>query len=185
MMTLISEIGGKHALFIDTVAVPGTGGIIGMTSCPGRQDDFFFERSDSRLEADLRAIASWGASVIVTLMEEVELEILQVGHLPEAVVENGMQWIHLPIRNRMLPGIEFEDVWSEVGDELRSILARGGKILIHCQEGVGRTGIIAARLLIEMGVDTDEAMKLVRKARAGALETWPHEKYCNSLKAAI
>lgn len=184
-MTRITDIDGKNALFIDTVAVPGTGGIIGMTSCPGRQDDFFFERSDSRLEADIRSIAFWGASVIVTLMEEVELEILQVANLPEAVTQNGMQWIHLPIRNRMLPGMDFEEIWDGVGEELRSILARGGKVLIHCQEGVGRTGIIAARLLIEMGVATDEAMKLVRKARAGALETWPHEKYCASLKAAV
>jgi len=185
MMTRVTDIKGKHSLFIDTVVVPGTGGVIGMTSCPGRQDDFFFERSDSRLEADIRAIASWGASVIVTLMEEVELEILQVTSLPKAVADNGMQWIHLPIRNKMLPGMDFEEIWSDVGGEIRSILTRGGKILIHCQEGVGRTGIIAARLLIEMGVDADDAMKLVRKARAGALETWPHEKYCSSLRAAV
>ena len=184
-MTRVADLGGKFSLFIDSVSVPGTGGIIGMTSCPGKQDDFFFERSDSRLEADIRAIASWGASVIVTLMEEVELDILQISHLPETVADNGMKWIHLPIRNRMLPGIDFEAVWRVVGEELRSILARGGRIVVHCQEGVGRTGILAARLLIEMGVETDEAVKLVRKARSGALETWPHEKYCSSLKTAV
>lgn len=184
-MTRVSGITGKHSLFIDSVVVPGTGGVIGMTSCPGRQDDYFFERSDSRLEADIRAIASWGASVIVTLMESVELDILRVSQLPDTVVDNGMKWIHLPIRNKMLPGMEFENIWGDVGEELRSVLATGGKVLIHCQEGVGRTGIVAARLLIEMGVETDSAIRLVRKARVGALDTWPHEKYCNSIKAAV
>jgi len=185
MMTRITELGGRFSLYIDSVTVPGTGGVIGMTSCPGRQDDFFFEPSTQRLEADIRTIAAWGASVLVTLMEEVELGILQIPDLPRTVADYGLRWIHLPIRNRTLPGKDFEQIWSVVGGELRDILGRGGKIVIHCQEGVGRTGLVAARLLIEMGVEPDRAMSLVRKARSGALETWPHEKYCTSLKAYV
>lgn len=180
-----AEQASKFSLFIDSVTVPGTGGVIGMTSCPGKQDDFFFEPCLSRLEADVKTIASWGASVVVTLMEEVELHILQITNLPEKLSENGVKWVHLPIKNRALPGSDFETVWSVVGEELRSILRNGGKIVIHCQEGVGRTGLIAARLLIEMGVRKDEAIKIVRKSRIGALETWPHENYCNSLDIAV
>lgn len=180
----LAEQVGKFSLFIDSVTVPGTGGVIGMTSCPGKQDDFFFEPSLSRLEADVKTIASWGASVLVTLMEDVELNILQITNLPEKLSEYGIKWIHLPIRNRSLPGADFETGWSVVGEELRSLLRRGDRIVIHCQEGVGRTGLIAARLLIEMGVRKDEAINIVRSARSGALETWPHENYCNSIRPA-
>jgi ADP-ribosyl-[dinitrogen reductase] hydrolase len=176
---------GKFSLFIDSVTVPGTGGVIGMTSCPGKQDDFFFEPCLSRLEADVRTIASWGATVLVTLMEEVELHILQINNLPEKLVENGVRWVHLPIKNRSLPGSDFEAAWRVVGEDLKAILRSGGKIVIHCQEGVGRTGLVAARLLIEMGVRKEDAISIVRKARTGALETWPHENYCNSLDIAI
>lgn len=174
---------GRFSLFIDSIQVPGTGGVIGMTSCPGKQDEIFFEPSKTRLEADVRTIAQWGAAAIVTLMEDVELHILQVTDLPELVVEHGLRWIHLPIRNRALPNADFEDVWSTVGEELRNILQGGGKVVIHCQEGVGRTGIVAARLLIEMGVDCTDAISIVRNTRTGALETWAHEQYCATIRA--
>lgn len=185
MNARLAEQAGKFSLFIDSVTVPGSGGVIGMTSCPGKQDDFFFEPSVSRLEADVKTISSWGATVLVTLMELIELNVLQITNLPEKLAEYGIGWIHLPIRNRALPDGEFEAVWSKVGGELRSILNNGGKIVIHCQEGIGRTGLIAARLLIEMGVNKNEAITLVRTARTGALETWTHENYCNSVRSAV
>ncbi len=185
MNAQLAEQARKFSLFIDSVTVPGTGGVIGMTSCPGKQDDYFFEPSVSRLEADIKTISSWGATVLVTLMEVIELHVLQVNNLPEKLAEYGIDWIHLPIRNRSLPDGDFEVLWDKVGAELRSILQGGGKILIHCQEGVGRTGLIAARLLIEMGVAKDEAISLVRGARLGALETWTHERYCHSVRSAV
>lgn len=185
MNAQLAEQAGKFSLFIDSVTVPGTGGVIGMTSCPGKQDDFFFEPSVSRLEADVKTIASWGATVLVTLMEVIELHVLQISNLPEKLAEHGIDWIHLPIKNRALPDGDFEALWERVGSELRSILLGGGKIVIHCQEGVGRTGLIAARLLIEMGVDKENAISLVRRARVGALETWMHENYCNSVRTAV
>lgn len=183
MNAQLAEQRGKFSLFIDSVTVPGTGGVIGMTSCPGKQDDFFFEPSESRLEADVKTIASWGATVLVTLMEFIELNVLQVTNLPEKLSEYGINWIHLPIRNRSLPDGDFESLWDTTGAELRTILKNGGRIIIHCQEGFGRTGLIAARLLIELGVGRDEAINKVRRARVGALETWVHENYCNTIRA--
>jgi protein-tyrosine phosphatase len=171
----------NYSLFIDSVELPRTGGHIGMTSCPGKQDEFFLEPQAQRLEADVRAIREWGASVVVTLIDDNEIEALQVRDLGATLAAQGLRWLHLPIRNRALPGPEFEEQWSRAGKELRAILEEGGRILLHCREGVGRTGIIAARLLIEMGVATAEAVRAVRKARLGALETLLHEGYCNSL----
>lgn len=185
MKTCASDIKDKFSLLIDTIPVPETGGAIGLTSCPGKQDEFFFEPSLSRLEADINTIARWGASVVVTLMECVELTILQLDNLPLKVTEHGIRWIHLPIRNRSLPDSGFESLWAEVGAELRKTLQHGGKIVIHCQEGIGRTGIVAARLLIEMGVSCNDAVRMVRSARSGALENWNHEAYCNSLRPVI
>lgn len=176
---------GRFSLFIDSVAIPETGGVIGMTSCPGKQDEFFFEPSMTRLDADLQTISSWGASTVVTLMESVELSILRVDNLPEKIEEQGMRWLHLPIRNRSLPGSDFEEMWKRVGEGLLSSLRKGEKIVIHCQEGIGRTGLVAARLLIELGVDKEEAISIVRKTRPGALETWPHENYCRTLGEEI
>ena len=42
---------------------------------------------------------------------------------------------------------------------MRSILRRGSDVLVHCRGGLGRAGTIAARLLIELGMKPETAIK--------------------------
>jgi ADP-ribosyl-[dinitrogen reductase] hydrolase len=63
-----------------------------------------------------------------------------------------MLWFHLPIVDVSIPDERFEKEWSVAGDELRSMLRRKLDVLVHCRGGLGRAGIIAARLLIELGM---------------------------------
>jgi ADP-ribosyl-[dinitrogen reductase] hydrolase len=53
----------------------------------------------------------------------------------------------------------------------------GNRIVVHCRGGLGRTGVIAARLLIELGEAPDKALQRVRAARPGAVETPEQEDY--------
>ena len=51
-------------------------------------------------------------------------------------------------------------------------------MLIHCRGGLGRAGTIAARLLVELGMRPDEAVRRVRDARGpGAIETPAQEAH--------
>jgi len=50
-------------------------------------------------------------------------------------------------------------------------------VLIHCTGGLGRSGMIAARLLVELGEEPRLAMQRVRAARPGAIETAAQEAY--------
>jgi ADP-ribosyl-[dinitrogen reductase] hydrolase len=55
---------------------------------------------------------------------------------------------------------------------LRGKLRQGGRLLLHCAGGLGRSGTIAARLLVELNEAAPEAAILaVRAARPGAIET--------------
>ena len=45
------------------------------------------------------------------------------------------------------------------------------------QQGLGRTGTIASRLLVEFGTPPDEAIRQVRAARRGAVQTIQQERY--------
>jgi ADP-ribosyl-[dinitrogen reductase] hydrolase len=47
----------------------------------------------------------------------------------------------------------------------------GGRIVLHCRGGLERTGTIAARLLVEFGLDSRAAIAAVRQARPGAIQT--------------
>jgi ADP-ribosyl-[dinitrogen reductase] hydrolase len=48
---------------------------------------------------------------------------------------------------------------------------------MHCYAGLGRTGTIAARLLVEHGMRPDVAIAQVRKIRPGSIETLEQEDY--------
>ncbi|HEY2617333.1 MAG TPA: cyclin-dependent kinase inhibitor 3 family protein [Acetobacteraceae bacterium] len=132
---------------------------------------------DRDLALDLDAIRDWGAAAVVTLMEKRELTLLRVEHLGEEVRRRGMLWFHLPIVDVSTPNEAFERQWDVAGDELRTMLRSGRDVLVHCRGGLGRTGTIAARLLIELGMDTATAIRQVRAARPGAIETSGQQRY--------
>uniref|UniRef100_A0A0G4HVJ0 protein-tyrosine-phosphatase n=1 Tax=Chromera velia CCMP2878 TaxID=1169474 RepID=A0A0G4HVJ0_9ALVE len=144
------------------------GGVIGISECPGKR-----ERD---LKADLdRAIGEkkggFGAEAVVTLIENSEMEKLGVTNIGREVVSRGALFFHLPIRDFSASGGQFESLWRSAGPKIRSILRRGGRVLVHCRGGIGRAGTVAARLLVEMGEEPEEAIRKVRRKRPGAIET--------------
>lgn len=54
---------------------------------------------------------------------------------------------------------------------IKEALRKGGRVLIHCYGGIGRSGMVAAAYLTLSGVDQDAALSHVRQKRPGALET--------------
>lgn len=161
----------SHPLRIDIVAVPG-GGLIGMTFCPGKKQPYAAMGAwDRDLDLDLACVREWGAVAVVTLMEEHELAEYQVEHLGAAVEAFGMEWHHLPIIDVDVPREPFEALWVCSGPRLREHLADGRRILLHCRGGLGRTGMIAVRLLTACGMPARAAVTAVREARPGTLET--------------
>jgi ADP-ribosyl-[dinitrogen reductase] hydrolase len=67
--------------------------------------------------------------------------------------------------------------WESAGKELRSMLGNGLDVLLHCRGGLGRAGTIAARLLVELGVEPLTAIAKVREVRPGAIETRDQEQF--------
>lgn len=174
----------SHPLEIATVDLPGGTAAIGLTICPGKTDASAMTGAWSRdVGLDVVAIREWGAKAVVCLMETFELKMLAVEHLPTVVESEGIRWFHLPIRDVSVPTAAFEQEWATKGAELREILSGGGRVLVHCKGGLGRSGIIAARLLVEFGMKPEAAIALVRKQRPGAIENAAQEKYVRSLSS--
>jgi Swiss Army Knife protein, DSP-PTPase phosphatase domain len=162
-------------LRIAAVSPPDMLGRIGLTLCPGKKDPG--RDWDRDLDIDLAVVREWGAEIVVTLVERHELDLLDVALLPQAVARHGMRWVHLPIRDAWVPDGQFEARWLANGPQLRRVLRRGSSILIHCRGGLGRAGMIAARLLVELGMDARSAIEAVRHARPGTIETREQEAH--------
>ncbi len=88
-----------------------------------------------------------------------------------------MAWFHLPIADVSTPDQGFERNWILAGDALRTLLLDRRDVLVHCRGGLGRAGTIAARLLIELGMEPAIAISRIRVVRPGAIETREQEKY--------
>ncbi|MCQ8127881.1 cyclin-dependent kinase inhibitor 3 family protein [Methylomonas rivi] len=161
-----------HPLQIAEVRASPSHGRIGITFCPGKHDHFAHTGAWERdLGIDLDAIAAWGAKRVLTLVEPAELNALKVPQLGHEIRRRGIEWHHLPIADFSVPTQAFEQQWVTQGREIREMLRNGDDVLVHCKGGLGRAGMIAARLLAELGMNPDEAIHAVRRARKGAIET--------------
>jgi len=162
-------------LQIAEVAVGPNAGRLGLTICPGKKDEGSAWNRD--LAIDLEAIHAWGASTVVTLIEDHEFRFLGVEAMEGQVRSSGMEWLHLPIMDVSVPDQRFEEAWKKAGIELHRRLDAGERVLIHCRGGLGRTGLVAGRILVERGIEPAEAIRIVRAARPHAIETRAQENY--------
>lgn len=172
----------NNPLRIHTVET-ADGGAIGMTLCPGKLGlgrNCLWERD---LDADLAVIFGWRADMVITLMEDHELVANEVNDLSHRIAQRlgSNAWLHLPIVDGDIPDQHFEKKWELQGPGLHKLLRGGGRILVHCLGGLGRTGTIAARLLVETGVMPETAINRIREARPGAIETRNQEIYVRRL----
>jgi len=79
--------------------------------------------------------------LVVSLLTEGEFEELGLGWL---------QSVRLPIEDRGVPPDRAAVV--EVVRMVRERLAQGGRVLVHCRAGIGRSGLIAGCVMAELGM---------------------------------
>lgn len=174
----------NHPIQVATLRSGRCLGNLGITFCPGKVQADSATGSWSRdLPTDIEAISDWGATALVTLIEDHEIEALRVPGLEAECLLRGIDWLHLPIPDVSIPDEAFEAAWVTVGEGLRSRLRNGFNIVVHCKGGLGRAGTIAARLLVELGADPEDAIQRVREARPGAIETVEQERHVQSQRS--
>lgn len=172
----------SHPLQISSVSAGAGLGRIGITFCPGKKQPFAMTGAWERdLGMDIKAIADWGASAVITLVEDHELETLGVTEIGREIAAAHMDWMHLPIPDVSAPGLDFERAWQLHGEGIRGRLRDGFDVVVHCKGGLGRAGTVAARLLAELGIEPDDAIREVRATRPGALEVEEQERHVLAL----
>ena len=125
----------------------------------------------------MAVIANWGADTVLTLVEPEELRELGCQGLSDALRKSEIRWHHFPVPDLGVPATGTLSRWEGISTDLHRVLDAGGRVLVHCRGGLGRAGTMAALLLVERGDTASEAMRLVRAARPGAIETTVQEKF--------
>ncbi len=137
-------------------------GILAISPIPGAEGDY---------AGDVQHLIEWKPAIVISLVNEVEMVAAGAAGLWHDLVEAGCRWEHLPITDFGVPDDAFEEAWPVVSANARRALMGGGRILVHCRGGCGRSGMVALRLMIELGEAADDALARLRAVRSCAVET--------------
>ncbi|MCC6214828.1 MAG: cyclin-dependent kinase inhibitor 3 family protein [Polyangiaceae bacterium] len=151
-------------------------GRLGLTLAPGKRSPGLAALWHRDLDADLgRLREHYGATHLVSLLEDRELPLLGIEPLFERAEAHGLHVVRLPIPDGTAPPRP-EAVRALVAD-IVAWLAAEDTVVVHCRGGLGRAGTIAACALVALGAGAEEAMRVVRSARPNAIENELQERF--------
>ena len=75
----------------------------------------------------------------------------------------GIRFFSFPIEDRGIPtsSAKVEQLVAQLGSEIQ----QGKNVAVHCRQGIGRSSLISAALLISAGEDIEQTLKAISKAR--------------------
>lgn len=151
---------------------------------PGRLAITPRPRGGGWLENEMRAWRREGIDVVVSLLTPDEASELGLEQEPDHCSANGIAYYSLPIADRGVPGSD-ADVSRLIG-KLDSKLAGGKNVAIHCRQGIGRSSLLAAGVLLEIGLSPAEAIQRVSSARRMPVPETPEQReWIDSFGAAL
>ena len=114
----------------------------------------------------LDEVQTWreaGVDVVVSLLgdsENIELGLIQER---DVVIDQGLEFVSFPIPDYSVP--KSEKSVLELTRQLHDLLTNGKRVGIHCRQSIGRSGLIAASVLVVAGEDPSAAFEHVRAGR--------------------
>ncbi|AOV09932.1 TPA: tyrosine-protein phosphatase [Klebsiella michiganensis] len=131
------------------------------TPCPGTRG--------VSLADSLKSLKEAGAQAVITMMTLAELSENQADALPSLCADLHMDWFHLPVQDSCAPEEPFEQAFAREKKSLLALVRSGGTLVIHCHGGSGRTGMMAAVLMLESGYQPAQVKKQVQLIRPKSL----------------
>ncbi len=134
--------------------------------------------SSNPTNRELEDLYEEGFRTIISLLDEKE----QTPYYEIVGIETkGFKRYSIPLQDFTAPVLaDFKTFVDIVIDSLKK-----GKVLVHCQGGIGRTGTMAAAYWIKKGFSANEAIKKIRNSMPRAMEMPEQEESLFELEAFI
>ncbi len=120
-------------------------------------------RGGDWLEDEIGDWSRSGIDLVLSLLTPQEERSLNLVDEASRAVAKGMKFLSFPIPDRDVPDSESE--LTAILEKLDAGLSRGTNALVHCRQGIGRTGLVASCLLVTKGLTPDAAIMRVSRAR--------------------
>ncbi|RJF72361.1 protein-tyrosine-phosphatase [Deinococcus cavernae] len=142
---------------------PRCPGRLGLTIAPGKKGQGHELRHDRDLTTDLGYLKEQGVTLLVNLMQQDEMQRWHMDDYHAEAARLGLNVRHHPIPDVKTP--TDDAAFHALVQDLRDRLRHGETIVIHCLGGLGRSGMLAACLLVQSGLNAHDAIALVRHCR--------------------
>jgi protein-tyrosine phosphatase len=117
-------------------------------------------------------------------LEEDEAAQLDLADEAKAVEADGLRFISFPIPDRGVPASTPAAV--SLLASIAGALEEGKNVAVHCRQGIGRSGLIAAGVLMTSGLSPEQAIQVVSSARGVAIpETSEQRSWAQQLPAGL
>ena len=141
------------------------------TGQPGRLAIAPRPRGGDWLEDEARSWRVAGVDAVVSLLEPDEEMQLDLASEHAAVESSGMRYIPFPIPDLGIPKQTATGLLTDISEHL----AAGRNVIVHCRQGVGRSGMITAAVLVNLGAPAEQAFAIVSAARGVTVPETPDQ----------
>ena len=138
---------------------------------PGRLAIATRPRGGDWLENEIGALRQARVDFIVSLLEASEVDQFELEQERELAVSESVGFISFPIPDRGVP-VSLPDALS-LFNRLATALNQGKNVAVHCHQGVGRSGLVTASLLVASGIAVEKAIEIVSAARGQSVPETP------------
>jgi len=120
-------------------------------------------RGGDWLEDEIHSWHEAGFNIIVSLLTPPEIEELDLGLEEESSQAQDIEFISFPIPDRDVPASR-EDI-TALAHKLETALTSCKSVGVHCRQGIGRSSLLAACVLVASGENSAGAFERITKAR--------------------
>lgn len=141
--------------------------------CPGLQIESHGGLSidDQALDETMRELADKRVALLAGVIEDAEIAEIDYGDIQNAAAQQRIAVERCPLPDFTAPDADFLQRWRPIETRAIAILRRDGGVAVHCLAGEGRSPLMAAYLLVRLGLSPDSALHAVRSALPDAIET--------------
>ena len=160
---------------ISWIPVPGKDNqSFGVSNCPGKHQNSLLKKLS--LKNDLSSIWNQEINCIVSLITKDELKKLDINDFDKTITEYGFEHYSVEIQDLGIPSTNQLGTFKILTKNIIVAIKTEKKVLIHCNAGLGRSGLFAGILVKEM-TDINHPIDYIRKFRKGAIETKEQEEF--------
>jgi protein-tyrosine phosphatase len=131
-------------------------------------------RGGDWLEDEVHSWRQAGVDVVLSLLTRDEVADLGLADEEELCRANRIQFLSFPIADRGVP--ESREAVANLVAKLAEHLGDGMNVALHCRQGIGRAAVIAACLLVWLGIDPESAIRQVGTARGCLVPETPEQR---------